>query len=78
LKIVLAGQVLSSAAAPCLGCPFQTISHMMAKLLKHRAICLELRAGAADALRCRIAWAFTFAVAAYNLVRLPKLIAEVD
>jgi hypothetical protein len=26
--------------------------------------------------RDRVAWAFTFAVAAYNLVRLPKLIAE--
>ena len=24
----------------------------------------------------RVAWAFTFAAAAYNLVRLPKLIAE--
>jgi hypothetical protein len=26
--------------------------------------------------RDRVAWAFTFAAAAYNLVRLPKLIAE--
>jgi hypothetical protein len=52
LKTALAGQVLSSAAAPCLGCPFQTISHMMTKLLKHRAICLELRVRGADALRC--------------------------
>ena len=26
--------------------------------------------------RCRVGWAFTFAAAAYNLVRLPKLIAE--
>jgi hypothetical protein len=24
----------------------------------------------------RVGWAFTFAAAAYNLVRLPKLIAE--
>jgi transposase len=28
--------------------------------------------------RDRVGWAFTFAAAAYNLVRLPKLIAEVD
>jgi hypothetical protein len=27
--------------------------------------------------RDRVGWAFTFAAAAYNLVRLPKLIAEV-
>ncbi len=27
--------------------------------------------------RDRVAWAFTFAAAAYNLVRLPRLIAEV-
>lgn len=27
--------------------------------------------------RDRVAWSFTFAAAAYNLVRLPKLIAEV-
>jgi hypothetical protein len=26
--------------------------------------------------RYRVGWAFTFAAAAYNLVRLPKLIAE--
>ena len=26
--------------------------------------------------RARTDWAFTFAVAAYNLVRLPKLLAE--
>ena len=26
--------------------------------------------------RGRVGWAFTFAAAAYNLVRLPKLIAE--
>jgi hypothetical protein len=26
--------------------------------------------------RDRVGWAFTFAAAAYNLVRLPKLIAE--
>jgi hypothetical protein len=26
--------------------------------------------------RDRVAWAFTFAATAYNLVRLPKLIAE--
>ena len=26
--------------------------------------------------RGRVEWAFTFAAAAYNLVRLPKLIAE--
>jgi hypothetical protein len=26
--------------------------------------------------RDRVAWSFTFAAAAYNLVRLPKLIAE--
>jgi hypothetical protein len=26
--------------------------------------------------RDRVAWAFTFAAAAHNLVRLPKLIAE--
>jgi hypothetical protein len=26
--------------------------------------------------RDRVGWAFTFASAAYNLVRLPKLIAE--
>jgi hypothetical protein len=28
--------------------------------------------------RDRVGWAFTFAAAAYNLVRLPKIIAEAN